>query len=300
MFKKNNRIVCTNKSLKFEISELNPLKWLIDPDFNSNFMVFEVDGYIIEKNKKPNGIFSRLELEAKNLDDIDLNFLCDFLIKNYFDKIYYNVLFSDFLNIGHWLIITVNNYPLGYKHEDKGIISINFKIDNNDKLLINTIKQLNVFEMEKGIKMLRKFSFDKVKPLSSSPSHLSCHLNNNTLNPFPGDIDAVIFDKKNKTFRSFIEFKTHNINSPTENESIDKYGDQDWRRFEVLFDLQEYIRKEKKIECNLFYIAWGTKDFENHKNIKIDRITRKKIINTKIIERPEFGVFSKLLLESLI
>ena len=75
MFKKNNRIVCPNKSLKFEISELNPLKWLIDPDFNSNFMVFEVDGYIIEKNKKPNGIFSRLELEAKNLDDIDLNFL---------------------------------------------------------------------------------------------------------------------------------------------------------------------------------------------------------------------------------
>ena len=58
--------------------------------------------------------------------------------------------------------------------------------------------------------------------------------------------------------------------------------------------------KKKKIECNLFYIAWGTKDFENHKNIKIDRITRKKIIKTKIIERPEFGVFSKLLLESLI
>lgn len=300
MFKKYTRIVCPNRSVKFEISKLDPLKWLINNEQDSNYAVFEVDGYIIDKDKKPNGIFSRLELEEKNIENINLNVLCDFLLENHYEKIYYNVLFSNFLKVGHWLIITVNDYPLGYKHEEKGIISINFKIDVNDKLVISSIKQLNLFEMEKGIKMLRKKSFEKVKPMNSSPSQLSCYLNNNTLNPFPGDIDAVIFEKKNKAFISFIEFKTHNINTPTENESIDKYGVQDWRRFDVLFDLQDYIRIENKIECNLFYIAWGTKDIENHKNIKIDRIARNKILETKIVERPVFGLFSKKLLENLI
>lgn len=302
MLKKNERIICPDKSVKFEISKLNPINWLISniEDENSKYVVFEVDGYIIDKDNLPKANFTRFEVIEDKVDKVCIDSLINEIKTNFKTKLLYNLKFAKLLDIKHWVIITLNNYPLGYDLSDNGIISIDFDFTIDDELILKSVKYLNVNEMENGIKKLRGFSFKKVKELLTAPSQLSCYLNNSTTNPFPGDLDAIIFDKQLNEVISLIEFKTHNIDSPIENENIGKYGVQDWRRFEVIFNLKNFIEGKQSKKAKLFYIAWGTKNIDNHKNIKIDLLENKKIISTQIIKRPEFDKYSNIVLEKLL
>jgi hypothetical protein len=302
MLKKNERIICPDKSVKFVISKLNPINWLINniEGETSKYAVFEVDGYIIDKDNLPKANFTRFEVTDDNIDTLQIEILIDEIKANFKTKLLYNLKFAKLLEIKHWVIITLNNYPLGYDLSYKGIISLDFDLTENDEFILKSVKYLDANEMEIGIKKLRGFSFKNVKELLTGPNQLSCYLNNKTTNPFPGDLDAIIFDKQLNEVISLIEFKTHNIDSPIENEHIGKYGVQDWRRFEVIFNLKKFIESKQSKQAKLFYFAWGTKNIDNHKNIKIDLLENKKIVSTQILKRPEFDIYSNEVLEKLI
>src|SRR5690606_12642801 len=134
-----------------------------------------------------------------------------------------------------------------------------FKLNSTgDQLQIENQSKINLDRLEKGIRKLRGFSFSRVKNLNSASSNVECHLANNTTNPWPGDIDAIIFNNITQRFDAIIEFKTHNIDTPIQNERIGKYGQEDWRRFNVLFDLIDNFHKRYGYKPKLFFIVWGT------------------------------------------
>lgn len=301
----NIRTVCPGKRTSFPISKLDPTSWINGN--NNNYSIFMIDGFIIDKNKKPNGNFTRIELNRlnKNYFDSDesINFIIDRIKVKYFKKIKANILFSDIIKVDHLVVVTLNNFPQGYPKNFEGILIIDFLLQG-EKLICNNYEKHNLDSFEKIIYKYRGFSFKYVKNLLSSPSYLSCYFNNNTKNPFPGDLDAGIIDIKSKKIVSLIEYKTHNIDTPTENEHIGKYGKQDWRRFQVLFNLKTYIESIQDNYVKLFYVPWGTREISNHKLIKIDLIEpdkgNGKIVDSKLLERPKFGAFSNNLFSKLI
>lgn len=297
--KELERIKCPNQYLSFDITKINPLDWLKSKNENNySKIAFEVDGYIIDKFKKTNGNFTRIEVLSKEKEIFNSPDLFEEIKSIYKNKIFLNNLFAELLEINHWVLVTLNNYPFQYSHEVKGIMLLEYK-NFDHELKLTSKKFLNVKELEDLIRTLRKMSFNKVKNLKSAPSYLSCYLNNNTNNPFPGDCDCVIINPSSKEILSLVEFKTHNIDSPIQNEYIGKYGKQDWRRFNVLYSLQKNIESKQGFRPKLFYVAWGTKEIENHKFIKIDQIDNNKIINTEFFNKPVYGEFNKDLLEKL-
>ncbi len=130
---------------------------------------------------------------------------------------------------------------------------------------------------------------------------MECYLANNTTNPWPGDIDTLLFNHTTGRFDAIIEFKTHNIDSPIENERIGKYGQEDWRRFNVLFDLIDNCYHRLGYWPKLFFIVWGTNEHSTHHDkIKIDLIERDKIVGSTLFPRPGYNVFSQDLFDLLI
>lgn len=191
-------------------------------------------------------------------------------------------------------------FPVGYDINSKVIHFFIFDATVK-KLQIKTHKLISLKDLENGIKRLRGYSFSKVKTLNSSSSNVECFLANNTENPWPGDIDAVIYDRQKNKYTALIEFKTHNIDRKTSQEHIGKYGRQDWRRFDVLFDLIDNFKSKLGYRPKLFFIAWGTDlNKTNHSDLKIDCIERNKIIKSSLFPRPEHNHFSKELFQFIL
>lgn len=288
--------VCPNKATKFPITNYNPALWFKAD--RADYTLISIDGFIVNGNNAVNGVFKKLEYnaEAEN-EDITLEDVTKLISE---DEIKLISRFSTFLQCHFFIFVWPENYPVGYNTVLPLIHS--FKISLNDnQIQVDRHRKINLNDLERGINMLRGFSFKCVKDLKSASSNVECYLANNTTNPWPGDIDALLYNNINQRFEAIIEFKTHNIDSPVENESIGKYGQEDWRRFNVLFDLIDNFDKTMSYRPKLFFIVWGTKaDSPNHANIKIDLIERNNVVNTTLFPRPSYNVFSQDLFECLI
>lgn len=276
------RRICPGKEIKFEIAKINPFEWIKTKD--SNYVSNEIDGYISGKDKI-NGIFIKYE----SIQEIDESFIK--LVPSLLEDNESALNLANILGCPFRIFIWPLNYPEGYDISLQKILSINEK---------GNVKRINLKELEEGIKILRGTSFEMPKNLLTANSYLECYLANKTKNPWPGDLDGVIYNKQKKLIEVLVEFKTHNIDSPTKNEFIGKYNKEDWRRFDVLFKLQNNIEKKQGYKPRLYYIVWGTKDFKNHNQIKIDRIEEDQSTSSSFMERPNFGTFSKELFNQLI
>ena len=42
------------------------------------------------------------------------------IISKYKDKIFFNNIFADLLEVDHWVLVTLNNYPMNYSLKEKG------------------------------------------------------------------------------------------------------------------------------------------------------------------------------------
>ena len=290
---KPKRRVCEGKEVQFDITNLDPYIWL--QEISDTHISFCIDGFIVTAEKKINGIFNKYEYEG----DYNIEELTSALIENYSQEIFACTSFAKILDTQYRIFVWPKDYPANYSVEDNLILSIKPLIYDGIIDLSNH-KLINIKLLEEGIKKLRGYSFSKVKSLLTANSNVECYLANQTGNPWPGDLDALLYLIKENKIMALIEFKTHNKNSPIENEFIGKYGDQDWRRFEVLYNLQDELCAIQGSKPKLFYIVWGTQDFENHKTIKIDTIEDNIIAFTKIMARPMFGVPSKDLINYII
>lgn len=278
---KPKRRLCPDKKIRFEITQMNPFDWLSKRDDRHVFN--EIDGYIIS-NSKINGIF--IKYEAESLAEKMTNELAKELVDLNESALKLAELFKCPFRIFVWPV----DYPENKDLAGLDIFSINENLE---------IKTISLNDLEQGIEKLRGYNFSKPKNLLTANSYVECYLANHTKNPWPGDLDGLLYDKQKGLFVSLVEFKTHNIDSPTKDEYIGKYSQQDWRRFDVLFNLQEEIESKQKYKPKLYYIVWGTKEIENHKYIKIDTLEQGKVIDTKLILRPRFGEFSNELFAAI-
>ncbi|QXP65720.1 hypothetical protein [Polaribacter sp. AHE13PA] len=290
---KPKRRVCKGKEVRFEITELDPFIWL---QVNSESHVsYSIDGFIIDSQKKINGIFNKYEYELGTTLDV----LFETLTQTFSQEIYACASFASILNTEYRIFIWPKDFPENFNIQDKLIISIK-PVIKDKSIDLSSYKLVNMSALESGIKKLRGYSFSNVKSLLSANSNVECFLANNTGNPWPGDLDALIYLKSENKTIALIEFKTHNKNTPISDEYIGKYGKQDWRRFEVLYNLQNQLELAQNHKPKIFYVVWGTKDFDNHKMIKIDIISNNKVESTNYLDRPAFGESSMELFNLLL
>ncbi|MFB0497310.1 hypothetical protein ABID99_003547 [Mucilaginibacter sp. OAE612] len=282
-----NRI-CQGKQTRFPITGYNPVLWLKTE--NENYSVISIDGFIVNNQNTVNGIFKKLEYtEETPGEDISLNDIRTLVSGNELALIKQ---LADVLQCRFYIFIWPENYPEGYDKDQALIHSITLTLEDGE-LKFNTHRKVNLDTLEKGIRTMRGFTFRHVKNLNSASSNLECYLANHTTNPWPGDIDAMIYNLGTGRFEAIIEFKTHNMDAPVQNEWIGKYGDEDWRRFNVLFDLIDNFNNRLGYRPKLFFIVWGTNAANpNHANIKVDLIERGRVIRSVLFPRPPYNVFS--------
>lgn len=288
--------VCVGKSTKYPVTEYLPLLW-IKPQ-GEKYTVVNIDGFIIDKNHSVNGIFKKAEFisEFEN-EEFTPESIFQLITQNEFKVI---KSFASTFETDIHTFIWPKDFPTRYSVSDKLIYSLKFDFKDAE-IAVSSVKKISLQELEKGISILRGFSFKNVKNLNSSSSNVECYLANNTTNPWPGDLDAIIFDNTEEKFIALLEFKTHNIDTPIENEHIGKYGQEDWRRFDVLFDLIDNFQAKLKHSPKLFFIVWGTNlHSKNHRKIKVDLLQRNKILRTEYLDRPAFNEFSENLFSLLI
>lgn len=290
---KPKRRVCKGKNVQFAITDLDPFNWL--QVTSAQYVSFFIDGFIVSSEKKIKAVFNKYEYEGdENIDDI-ISYLKD----HFSQEILACASFAEILNTEYRIFIWPKDYPENYDVEEELIISIK-PIITNDIVDLSSYKKVNIKSLESGIYKLRGYNFSNGKSLLTANSNVECYLANNTSNPWPGDLDALFYLIEEKKIIALIEFKTHNKATPIEEEYIGKYGNEDWRRFDVLYSLQAEIEKKQGLKPKLLYIVWGTQDIEKHKMIKIDSIVNNKIEFTNYLDRPEFGLPSKDLFNYII
>ncbi|MHB8355462.1 MAG: hypothetical protein ACYDDQ_02090 [Vulcanimicrobiaceae bacterium] len=155
--------------------------------------------------------------------------------------------------------------------------------------------------------MLRTYRgpLNKIRALNSAASRLECYLagtpaSDGLYDPWPGDLDAMVFDAVENKVTALVEFKTHNLDKPTSEEWFGQYYTQDAYRADVLFHLRDAIAAKQGQASNLYYVVWGTGSYANHQNLKVTRLTdRANLRGTSVdtIARPAFGNFSHALFD---
>ncbi|AYL97606.1 hypothetical protein [Mucilaginibacter celer] len=279
--------VCEGRETRYPVTNFNPVLW-IKTD-NATYSVINIDGFIVTAENAVNGLFKKLEYREETPDeDITLENITQLISENELRLI---MQLSGVLQCRFFTFLWPENYPIGYDPADEIIHSFSFA-DTETGVTIATHKKLNLSAMQEGIKRLRRRSFDRPKNMKAATSNLECYLANETQNPWPGDIDAMIYSHATGRFEAIIEFKTHNADKPIENEAFGNYP-EDWRRFDVLFDLVDNFDARLGYRPKLLFIVWGTNGTSaNHANIKIDLIERGRVINTLLFPRPPYNVFS--------
>ena len=282
--------LCPKQSVSYPISSHNPFLWVARG--NAAFSAFCIDGFIVNGAKKVNGIFQKLEYQGA-IRSIEIQEIIHFMG---LDNVIAAIKFAKQTTSRYKIFVWPLNFPEGYSADSPLIQMFDLDISEDQKQVVLLRKlDINIKYLATGIQSLRGFSFSSVKTLSVATSNVECFLANNTSNPWPGDLDAVLFSHAINAPSHILEFKTHNVDKPTENEFIGKYGVQDWRRFDVLFDLQNNLHVNTGHKPKILYIAWGTKNVPNHKNIKIDVIEKGKILSTHVFPKPDYDTFNPAL-----
>ncbi len=283
--------------MRYPITALDPMPWLVAPG-DADYDCFSVDGFVTTERKTITALFQRFEYRGTD-GRLDAEELLEVLRTRYSTDLIGAVYLAELLNCPNRVFVWPENYPKGYPADVREIISIQPEMIDG-VLRLDTYQMVDLKSLAGGIEILRDRSFKTVKPLLSASSNVECYLANATANPWPGDLDAVLVDKASGDVLALVEFKTHNRDSPIEDEAPGKYGQQDWRRFEVLYGLQDRLQAAQGTRPSLWYLAWGTQDVANHRRIKLARIEGNKVIEELLLERPAFGDWSAGLSERLV
>lgn len=244
---------------------------------------FDFDGFIINFQKKiATALLIKREFSFDDPHEVNNESLSQAIL-NYEDlkELENGINFSTMLSIPLFLTIWPFDYPKMKYMELNNPLSIFEVIKEDNKIKLKLIERGNEDTLKSFIRKYRNFSFSFVKPMTISKTFMDYFLST-TSDPWPGDLDGIL--KKNRTgeIEALLEFKTHNLSSPITEESVDKYGKQDFRRFKVLFYLQKQIKELQGFEPLILYIIWGTGD--THKEVKIQILSNESIINEYLVE----------------
>lgn len=184
--------------------------------------------------------------------------------------------------------------PANYPYEETNVFSelsscpiivATYHLDGRLEILAYSIESFckSVRELRGG-----KF-FEHRKKLKVARTYFECYLSNKTKDPWPGDIDALICKRVDGKYRPFmlVEFKTHNLNTPIEEEETFKYFKEDKRRLNALSIIQNALK------VNFIYIIWNRNDskikieinpFSTSKKEKINKVCEWKDLKKHFLE----------------
>jgi len=276
--KKPKLSVCPNKTTKYPPANTNPLDHInaYSIKHSNGILGISYDGYIVHKESKDithflilREYYTKCEIE-KNLQQIIDEILC----KNKLCKARISV--ANQMGIPFSAFLIPEDYPSMNNEKSAYIIKdISNCCDFTKSIFIKSDmnKFINFIDDFRGGKYRKK-----AKGLNSANTKFECFLaNNDGYTPFPGDLDGLLI-YENKVL-AILEFKTHNLNTPIENQYLGQYGKADWRRIEVLHNLKT------KLDVPIYVIFWGT----NHSKIKIDKVTKiGKIEESKVVVWNDF------------
>lgn len=250
-------VVCPCQEVKYPPAGESPTDWLRGGYLGLE--VITIHGFIVDKSNSIPALFLRAEFIEEG--DLKLSYLINRYVKYEGWELLKTV--SEYLNSPVNLLLI----PYGYPNSELQKFSVNDKclylfddITNNS---FECYKRISLLDLGLIFKSMRGRSFTRAKKLNAASTYLECSLANELTgdkNPWPGDIDGILFLRKIP--RAILEYKTHNLNSPIRNERIGKYGKADWRRVNVLNVLKN------KLNVPIFFIVWGP----NHTEVKIQVI----------------------------
>lgn len=286
-FQPQKPIVCPNASVRYPPVEALPFEW-IKSNLENGLSVISFDGYVVRFiDRKVTALFMKKEFMYDNVAEVTEENLIKTLTENGLGINWVERLqISEILNIPLFLLC----WPLNYPHSTHPTIHnpvFIFQIVFSDSVpVIKKIKRCSLNELQDFIFSYRRFRFTIVKPLLTAKSYMECYLST-TPSPWPGDLDGIILETNTKKISALLEFKTHNLSSDIEQESVNKYAIQDMRRFKVLNYLQKEIGLKQGFDPPIIFIIWGTGPY--HKKIKIQKISNGQVIEETYIESPKFS-----------
>ncbi len=270
--------VCPGKRTQYPPVQRGPINW-IRRALPEDYKAIDFDGFSVSRTR----IVTRLLLLREfvvdnnpvqndvNIDEEDIEYLLND-IRSPNGLWPARVDFARQLGVDIDVVLCPRDYPVDTHHGDT-IYYIAGAIDEQNSEVIN----MDLDDLQQRIRALRGRSFDRPKNLNAAKTKLECWLANNTGDPWPGDLDGVLM--LNGEPLCILEFKTHNLNTPIQDERIGKYGKEDWRRFYVLYSLQQSLGN-----IPILFVVWG----ENHGEIKIDKIVENdRLDSSSIINKNE-------------
>jgi len=190
----------------------------------SDIIGINYNGYIVDKVSKEITHFLLLrEYDATyNLRDIWQTVLNKILCKNLLCQARISI--ANDMNVPFSVFLIPEDYPL--INEDKIALIINnitdcCNIPKNHFIISN---------MEEFIRFINRFRGGpyqyKAKWLSAANTKFECYLaNDDGYTPFPGDLDGLLI--RNNKALAILEFKTHNLDTPINDQYLGQYGKAD-------------------------------------------------------------------------
>ena len=295
--RKENLIVCPDQAVSNPPSKCIPLHWLRS-EKTDEVKIFDVDGYIVDFiGQKVTSFFIKREYSFDDINELNEETLTKTLETDEQEELKDVLSLSTKIKIPTYVFFWPNNYPFEeYKEIEKPVYIFEMKLEQREIIFI-PIEKGDKNSVQKFIAKERNFSFKFVKPLKISKSYMECYLSK-TSDPWPGDLDGIIQLKKNNKITALLEFKTHNLESPIEDERVDKYQEQDLRRFKVISYLQRQIGELQDDMPPILFIVWGHK--QQHQKIKIQAIKNLQIEKEEIIDSPMYNFDYKSFYEKII
>ncbi len=264
-------------------SEPLPFEW-IKNSLPQKYVIVDFDGGVVNfLYKKVTAFFIKKEFVFDNLEDITDEKIIELYNAEHDERLLERCNISQILDVPLFFISWPKDYPEHSYSEIPKPVFI-FQITQQDnKINIKKINQGTVKDLEDFIFSYRQWRIPRVKSLLISKTHMECHLNK-TSSPWPGDYDGVIFEKDSQKVLGILEFKTHNLDTPIEDQSITKYSTADVRRFKPLHYLQKNLMVKQYVLPSILYVIWGTK--KHHTKIKIQKFDDQKILAEEYVDSP--------------
>jgi hypothetical protein len=251
--------------------------------------IADIDGYFVDENKeRVTGLIQKREYSVE-----DYNLVLDsqkisaaILQTEDVAEWRLRMKMSQILDVPLYLALWPIDYPMEHVTAiSKPVIVYSIRSNNSD---------LNFKpEFTDGIDRLATFirslrggrSFGSVKNLKVGTTMMECYLAKKTADPWPGNLDAAVFDIKREIGTAIIEFKTHNY--PEYRIQTQYFGQwpRDDRRYRVLDIMQKHF-EFNSVRPRFIYAIWGTD--KSHVSVKLQTIDNLKPTNDEFVNRPEF------------
>jgi hypothetical protein len=262
-------------AVRFPPVAKEPYDWLRSRMLPDHSLV-DVDGFPIDfRNQRVTALFQKREfypIEGIGDDEL-LQALRSHINSNSKDW-QTRVRLSRVLDIPIFLTVWPRDYP-----------AVNAAMENcvhlyevTHDLQLNEIRKGNVETLRSFIREYRMgYSPRYVKPLDIAFTKMECYLARNTRDPWPGNLDGVLVHEEEVI--ALFEFKTHNLESPIQEEDIDRYQRQDTTRFFALGILQTHLARVQTQPVYLL-VHWGPgHDAAKIQTISVNRVSAERMVN---------------------